>query len=62
VGAASAAVVLADPGIVGSSAIARGSRFTAGLDASPFPLFHLYGAYSVLHGIPGLEAGLGLRF
>ncbi|HVE13911.1 MAG TPA: hypothetical protein VNI01_10990, partial [Elusimicrobiota bacterium] len=52
----------ATPGVAGMSATARGSRFAAGVDISPVPLAHLFGAYTVLHGIPGVDAGFGLRF
>jgi len=50
------------PGVAGAKASARGTRFTGGVDFSPIPLMHLFGAYSLLHGISGFEAGLGLRY
>ncbi|MBI3549774.1 MAG: hypothetical protein HY078_12110 [Elusimicrobia bacterium] len=56
VGAATAA------GVVGGSATARGTRLTAGVDVSPIPFLHAYGAYNLLHGLPGIDLGLGFRF
>lgn len=50
------------PGLAGTSATARGSRFTGGLDASFLPFAHFYLAYTLLHGLPGLDAGIGVRF
>lgn len=50
------------PAAAGASATARGSRLTAGVDLSPLPFVHVYGAYTLLHGIPGVDLGLGVRF
>ncbi len=50
------------PGLAGMSATANGTRFTAGVDISPLPFFHFYGAFTLLHGIPGADMGLGARF
>lgn len=49
-------------GVTGMSATAHGSRLTAGLDISPLPFIHAYCAYTLLHGISGLDAGVGARF
>lgn len=56
VGAATAA------GVSGAKATARGSRFSAGVDARPFPFVSLRGAYTLRHGIPGFDIGLGAQF
>lgn len=56
VGAASAA------GLAGASATASGSRFTGGLELTPFPFVSLRGAYTVRHGVSGFDAGLGVKF
>ena len=37
-------------------------RYTMGVKFSPLPLFYVYGAYSILHGQTGYQAGLGARF
>lgn len=50
------------PGLAGTSATARGTRWTAGVDAVFIPFFHFYAAYNLLHGLPGLDLGAGLRF
>ncbi|MBI4386403.1 MAG: hypothetical protein HY551_03385 [Elusimicrobia bacterium] len=49
------------PGMTGLSATARGSRASLGVDFS-VPFFHAYGAYTFLHGLPGMDIGLGTRF
>ena len=49
-------------GVASAKGIGRGTRLTGGVDVQPLPLFHFYGAYVLLHGISGFEAGLGLRF
>ena len=46
----------------GSSATATGTRCTIGLKVTPFPLTYVFGAYSMLHGVAGYQAGLGVKF
>lgn len=50
------------PGVAGTKATARGSRFSVGADVHPLPLISLRGAYTMRHGIPGFDAGLGVQF
>lgn len=50
------------PGVAGASATAKGSRFSIGADVTPFPFTSLRAAYTLRHGIPGLDLGLGVRF
>ncbi|MBI3288094.1 MAG: hypothetical protein HYZ74_01090 [Elusimicrobia bacterium] len=50
------------PGVSGMSETARGSRFSAGVDAHPFPFLSVRGAYTLRHGIPGFDFGLGANF
>ena len=50
------------PGVSGMKATARGSRFSAGIDLHPLPLISLRGAYTLRHGIPGFDFGLGAQF
>lgn len=50
------------PGVSGAKATARGSRFSAGVDLHPFPFISVRGAYSLRHGIPGFDLGLGAQF
>jgi hypothetical protein len=50
------------PGVAGTKATARGSRFSAGVDVHPLPLISLRGAYTLRHGIPGFDIGLGAQF
>jgi hypothetical protein len=52
----------ATPGVSGQSATARGTRFSAGVDVHPLPLISLRGAYTLRHGIPGFDFGLGAQF
>lgn len=53
-------------GLVGTTATARGTRLTAGLDMNVIPLpllkVRVHAAYTVLHGLPGLDLGAGVRF
>ncbi len=46
----------------GTSATATGTRCTVGLKVTPFPLTYVFGAYSILHGVAGYQAGLGVKF
>jgi hypothetical protein len=46
----------------GLSATANGTRFTLGLKVTPFPLTYVFGAYSILHGAAGYQAGFGVKF
>ena len=50
------------PGVAGTKATARGSRFSAGVDVHPLPFVSLRGAYTLRHGISGFDLGLGARF
>lgn len=50
------------PGVAGLSATAKGSRFSAGAEVTPFPFISLRGAYTLRHGIPGVDVGLGAKF
>ncbi|MBI5246691.1 MAG: hypothetical protein HY923_05880 [Elusimicrobia bacterium] len=52
----------ATPGVSGVKATARGSRFSAGIDVHPLPLISLRGAYTLRHGIPGFDLGIGAQF
>jgi hypothetical protein len=52
----------ATPGVAGAKATARGSRFSAGVDVHPVPLISLRGAYTLRHGLPGFDFGLGAQF
>ncbi|MEK7382356.1 MAG: hypothetical protein AAB262_03625 [Elusimicrobiota bacterium] len=54
--------VATTPGVAGLSATARGSRFSAGAELTPFPFFALRAAYTLRHGMPGFDAGLGVKF
>jgi hypothetical protein len=49
-------------GLAGVSATANGTRFSAGIDLTPFPFFDLRLAMLELHGITGGQLGLGLKF
>lgn len=49
-------------GVTGAKATARGTRFSAGVDLHPLPLISLRGAYTIRHGIPGFDLGLGVQF
>lgn len=46
----------------GASGAASGERFTLGVKLVPLPLTYVFGAYSILHGIAGYQAGLGVKF
>lgn len=50
------------PGVAGTKATARGSRFSAGVEARPLPFMRLRGAYTLRHGLPGFDLGLGAAF
>lgn len=50
------------PGVAGTKATARGSRFSAGVDIHPLPLTSLRAAYTLRHGIPGFDLGFGVQF
>ncbi len=50
------------PGVAGTKATARGSRFSVGADVHPFPFLSLRGAYTLRHGLPGFDLGLGVQF
>ena len=46
----------------GASGTAAGMRYTLGLKVTPFPMTYVFGAYSILHGVAGYQAGLGVKF
>ncbi|MFA6434707.1 MAG: DUF6588 family protein [Elusimicrobiales bacterium] len=46
----------------GASAVETGTRYTLGLRVTPFPMTYVFGAYSVLHGAAGYQAGFGVKF
>jgi len=50
------------PGFNGVDATISRPRYTLGVKFSPLPLLYVYGAYSVLHGQDGYQAGFGARF
>ena len=50
------------PGLVGTTATANGTRFAGGVDLTPFPFFDLRLALLDLHGITGVQLGLGVDF
>lgn len=50
------------PGLGGASETARGTRVSAGADVHPFPLASVRAAYTLRHGIPGFDFGLGVQF
>lgn len=49
-------------GTIGMSETADGSRFCAGVDLTPFPLFRIRGAYMVANGNPGASLALMVKF
>lgn len=49
-------------GVTGLSATAKGARWTAGADLTPFPFINLRAAYLLLHGVPGASFSLGAKF
>ncbi|HBA59682.1 MAG TPA: hypothetical protein DCZ92_02435 [Elusimicrobia bacterium] len=46
----------------GAEATISKPRYTLGVRFSPLPLLYVYGAYSSLHGQPGYNGGLGVKF
>lgn len=50
------------PGVLDLSDTAKGSRFTAGAEITPFPFVRLRGAYLLLHGVSGGLLSLGAQF
>ena len=46
----------------GADATARGSRFSAGVELTPLPFFDARVAYTLRHGMPGVDLGLGVKF
>lgn len=51
-----------DPTLVGTGSTATESRFTAGLSVRPHPFVYVQGAFTLAHGEPGFDTGLGIRF
>jgi hypothetical protein len=47
---------------VGQKETARGTRYSVGVDLTPFPFISLRAAYTMRHAIPGFDVGLGARF
>ncbi len=50
------------PGVNGDYGPVEGTRYTAGLELTPFPFTRIDVAYLSLHGIPGATAKLGFKF
>jgi hypothetical protein len=50
------------PGLSGSKATARGTRFALGADLHPLPFVSLRAAFAMRHGLPGADLGLGVQF
>jgi hypothetical protein len=50
------------PGLAGVTATTNGTRYSLGVDLTPFPFFDLRVALLELHGIPGGQLGLGVTF
>jgi hypothetical protein len=50
------------PGVAGMSDTARGTRLSAGVDLQAIPFTSVRAAYTLRHGIPGFDFGLGARF
>jgi hypothetical protein len=48
--------------LIGATATTLESRFTAGVTVRPYPFTYLQGAYTMAHGEPGFDMGLGVRF
>ena len=57
-----ARVSLLDPSINGQGFTTLESRFTAGMNIRPWPFFYVSLAGILVHGRPGAEGGLGVRF
>ncbi|MBI4423960.1 MAG: hypothetical protein HY554_09550 [Elusimicrobia bacterium] len=51
-----------DPTLIGEAATTFESRFTAGISIRPHPFVYVQGAFTVAHGEPGFDTGLGIRF
>ncbi|MDX6768465.1 MAG: hypothetical protein SF051_02965 [Elusimicrobiota bacterium] len=49
-------------GTLGAKATGRGSRFSVGAGLTPFPFLDFRAAYTLRHGIPGFDLGLGAKF
>lgn len=49
-------------GTLGAKATGRGSRFSVGASLVPFPFLDLRAAYTLRHGVPGFDLGLGAKF
>ncbi len=50
------------PGVNGDYGPVEGTRYTAGLELTPFPFTRIDVAYLSLHGIPGATAKMGFKF
>ena len=46
----------------GIDATSSKPRYTIGAKFSPLPLMYVFGAYTILHGEAGVNAGAGVRF
>lgn len=53
---------LADPALNGTSVTTLAPRFTAGVRFKPWTFVYFNAAGTYVHGQPGAEAGLGIRF
>lgn len=51
-----------DPTLIGTEVLTAESRFTCGATVKPYPFTYLQGAFTLAHGQPGLDIGLGIRF
>ena len=51
-----------DPTLVGVETTTLESRFTVGLSVRPTPFSYVQAAFTMTHGIPGMDTGLGIRF
>lgn len=51
-----------DSSLVGETATTLESRFTGGISVRPYPFVYIQGAFTLAHGEPGFDTGLGIRF
>lgn len=51
-----------DAALIGEAATTFESRFTAGLSVRPYPFVYIQGAFTLAHGEPGFDTGVGIRF
>lgn len=53
---------LLDPTLAGVEAVTFESRFTAGISLRPTTFTYVQSAFTMAHGYPGMDMGLGIRF